>query len=175
MRISEIGVDCYALTDVYRDAERILGETLREYRDDLIFATRVAMREGLKPNLSYKYLTRDCEESPLRLQTDTIDLYQVHFDDPDTPVENAIESLEQLAAEQEKSIRRILSESAITNASTASVDLLYAIETAIELGFTSVTTVVPLFRELYGMRAQLNPKSVTKLVDLRSRLRELIL
>jgi aryl-alcohol dehydrogenase-like predicted oxidoreductase len=35
-----------------------------------------------------------CEQSLSRLQTDRIDLYQVHFDDPDTPVEETVGALE---------------------------------------------------------------------------------
>jgi aryl-alcohol dehydrogenase-like predicted oxidoreductase len=377
MEISEVGIGCYALTGVYGtkdpgefvrmlrravelgvtffdtaeaygDAERLLGESLRDCRNDIVLATKGGIRDGLKPDLSPEYLLRACEESLKRLQTETIDLYQVHFDDPETPVEETVAALERLVAdgkiryyglghlpaerierycacgkpfsimmemsavarrfrketlplcvghevgaigfsptgrgiltgrfregqtfdakdirsvdplfqrerfesalrtadrlaqlgeqygktmvqvavawvlaqprvlcaltgpstvahleenlggtgwsltdedlddlehhferedawlaeEQERSVRRILSEDAITDASSAFTDLVYAIETSIELGFASVTEVMPLFRELYGMRGQLGADSIVKLGELRGRLRDLIL
>jgi aryl-alcohol dehydrogenase-like predicted oxidoreductase len=377
VKVSEVGIGCYALTGVYGDkdpeefarmlrravelgvtffdtaeaygeAERLLGQVLRDRRDDIVLATKVGIRGGLKPNLSAEYLARACDESLIRLQTEMIDLYQVHFDDPETPVEETVEALEGLAAagkirhyglghlpterieryckhgkpfsilmelsavarhsrkellplcaaheigavafsatgrgiltgrfgegqsfdskdirsvdplfqrerfasalrtadrlgelgqrygktmvqvavawvlaqpqvlcalagpstvahleenlggtgwsmshedleeleqlfaredaclaeEQERSIRRILRAETMTDASAAFVDLVYAIETSVELDLTSVTEVMPLFREVYAMRGRLGADSIAKLVDLRGQLQELIL
>ena len=74
-----------------------------------------------------------------------------------------------------KSIRNILSEEAVTDPTAVFVDLVYAIETAIELGLTLVITVMPLFQELYGLKRELDAGTVPKLESLRDRLRKLIL
>jgi len=56
----------------------------------------VGVKENTKPNLSAEYLQSSCEESLRRLDTEYIDLYQIHFDDPETPVEDTIAALEEL-------------------------------------------------------------------------------
>src|SRR5690606_12897334 len=59
-------------------------------------ATKIGMRDGKKPDLSRKAVITACNASLHRLNTDWIDLYQVHYDDPDTPVEETIAALEAL-------------------------------------------------------------------------------
>lgn len=92
----DLGVNFYDTADIYGGAERILGEVIKPYRKDVYIATKVGIKEGFKPNLSGKYVKAACEKSLKRLQTDHIDLYQVHFDDPDTPVEETVVVLEEL-------------------------------------------------------------------------------
>ena len=98
-RAHELGVNFFDVADGYGDAERILGEALAPFREDVIIATKVGLREGATPNLSYDYISDACEKSLHRLNTDHIDLYQVHFDDPGTPVEESVEALERLVDE----------------------------------------------------------------------------
>jgi aryl-alcohol dehydrogenase-like predicted oxidoreductase len=52
-----------------------------------------------KKNLSAKYMIKAAEDSLRRLQTDHIDLYQSHYDDPDTPVQETLEAYHQLIKE----------------------------------------------------------------------------
>ena len=92
----ELGVNFFDTAEAYGDAERVLGEAVGPFRDEVYIATKVGLREGIKPCLSRAYVQRGCEESLKRLGTDYIDLYQVHFDDPETPVEETIEVLEGL-------------------------------------------------------------------------------
>jgi aryl-alcohol dehydrogenase-like predicted oxidoreductase len=97
-RAYELGVNFFDTADAYGDAERILGETLRPFRDEVYVATKVGVRQGVEANLSGDYVRAACEESLRRLGTETIDLYQVHFDDPATPVEETVAALDGLVA-----------------------------------------------------------------------------
>jgi Predicted oxidoreductases (related to aryl-alcohol dehydrogenases) len=97
----DLGVNFFDTADTYGNAERILGETVKPYRDDVHIATKVGVKgegegEGrdVKPDLSGKYVKFACEQSLKRMQTDYINLYQVHFDDPDTSIEETVDALE---------------------------------------------------------------------------------
>ena len=98
-RAYELGINFFDTADAYGDAERILGEAIKPYRKDVYIATKVGIKEVLKPTLSGKYVKTACEKSLERLQTGYIDLYQVHFDDPDTPVEETVGVLEELVSD----------------------------------------------------------------------------
>jgi aryl-alcohol dehydrogenase-like predicted oxidoreductase len=98
-RAYELGVNFFDTAEAYGDAEQILGGTVKPFRREVYIATKVGVRGGLKPNLSGSYIKRACEESLERLQMDSIDLYQVHFDDPDTPIEETVGALEELVRE----------------------------------------------------------------------------
>lgn len=81
------------------ESETIIGNWLqkRGRRDDLIIATKVGsdMGDG-KKGLKKSYILQAVEDSLTRLKTDYIDLYQTHFDDVDTPVEETLEAYQQL-------------------------------------------------------------------------------
>lgn len=95
-RAFELGVNFFDTAESYGNAEKILGETVKPYREQIHIATKVGIREGIKPNLSSQYIKDACARSLQQLQTDYIDLYQVHFDDPNTPVHETVEALESL-------------------------------------------------------------------------------
>jgi len=126
-RISEIGIGCYALSgvygkkdpeqftgllrraydlgvtffdtaDVYGPAEEILGRAVAPFRDRVWIATKVGARADGKPDCSAEHVLSSCDQSLRWLQTDYIDLYQIHFNDPDTPVEETVGALEKLKA-----------------------------------------------------------------------------
>jgi aryl-alcohol dehydrogenase-like predicted oxidoreductase len=92
----DLGVNFFDTAEAYGDAERVLGEVVHPYRDEVVIATKVGIREGLTPNLSKEYVHAACSRSLEQLHLDYIDLYQVHFDDPSTPVEETVEALEEL-------------------------------------------------------------------------------
>nr|WP_298690574.1 aldo/keto reductase [uncultured Dongia sp.] len=77
------------------ESETIIGTWLkaRGKRDQVVIATKVGsdMGDGEK-GLSKAYITRAVERSLRRLQTDYIDLYQSHWDDPSVPVEETLEA-----------------------------------------------------------------------------------
>src|SRR5271157_2787145 len=84
------------------ESETILGKWLRQSgkRKRVIIATKVGMEMGPdKKGLSKPYILRSVEDSLQRLQTDYIDLYQSHTDDPNTPLEETLEAYGQLMRE----------------------------------------------------------------------------
>src|SRR4051794_31895572 len=88
----------------YGISEEIVGRWLRRSgrRDDIVLATKVYQPMGLGPNdrrLSAYHLRRACEASLRRLQTDHIDLYQMHHVDRATPWEEIWQVMEQLVRE----------------------------------------------------------------------------
>src|ERR1022692_664929 len=89
----------WALGNTGGESETILGKWMRERnnRDKMIIATKVGADMGLgHKDLTKKYILKAAEDSLLRLQTDYIDLYQTHWDDDKTPVEETLEAYSQL-------------------------------------------------------------------------------
>jgi len=80
-------------------SEKVIGKWLAQggKRDKIVLATKLGseMGEGMK-GLSAKYMVEAVEASLKRLQTDYIDLYQSHRDDPDTPQEETAEAFDRL-------------------------------------------------------------------------------
>ncbi len=98
----ESGFDLIDTADVYSkwvpgnkggESETIIGNWFRETgkRTRVILATKAGIEMGPgKKGLSREYLFRAIEDSLRRLQTDYIDLYQSHIDDPETPFEETL-------------------------------------------------------------------------------------
>lgn len=83
------------------ESELIIGRWLKKSgkRDKVVVATKVGMK--MEPalgvgSLSRDYITSSVEGSLRRLQIDTIDLYQAHIDDPDTPLTETLEAFTDL-------------------------------------------------------------------------------
>jgi aryl-alcohol dehydrogenase-like predicted oxidoreductase len=88
----------------YGTSEEIIGRWLKKSgrRDDIVLATKAYQPMGLGPNdrrLSAYHLKRACEASLRRLQTDHIDLYQMHHVDRATPWEEIWQAMAQLITE----------------------------------------------------------------------------
>jgi len=84
------------------ESETIVGNWMsqRNNRDKIILATKVGAPMGPdKKGLSKKYIFQAVEDSLKRLKTDYIDLYQSHYDDPDTPIQETLEAYHQLIKE----------------------------------------------------------------------------
>jgi aryl-alcohol dehydrogenase-like predicted oxidoreductase len=94
----ESGVTLFDTADSYGPAEEILGQAVAPFRDQIWIATKVGARDDGRRDCSAEQVNSSCEQSLRRLDTDRIDLYQVHFDDPDTPVEETVGALEELRA-----------------------------------------------------------------------------
>ena len=83
------------------ESEAVIGRWLaaRGHRDRIVLATKVGMAKGPgHEDLSRDYILTTVEQSLRRLQTDHIDLYQSHLDDPKTPVEETLEAYATLIA-----------------------------------------------------------------------------
>jgi aryl-alcohol dehydrogenase-like predicted oxidoreductase len=84
------------------ESETIIGKwlKLRGNRDRVILATKAGWEMAPdKKGLSKAHIIAACEDSLKRLQTDYIDLYQSHLDDPDAPQLETMEAFAQLVAE----------------------------------------------------------------------------
>src|SRR3954470_14403054 len=97
----DAGVNLIDTADVYSAgvSEEILGKVLRGRRDRILLATKARFPMGAGPNdagLSRHHLFQACEASLRRLQTDHIDLFQVHQWDGQTPLEETLDALDTL-------------------------------------------------------------------------------
>ncbi len=81
-------------------SERIIGRWMaaRGNRDDLVIATKVGRAQGMR-GLAAETIRTGAEESLRRLQTDRIDLYYAHADDPATPLEETMGAFDALVRE----------------------------------------------------------------------------
>jgi aryl-alcohol dehydrogenase-like predicted oxidoreductase len=97
----EAGLTMFDSADVYSNglAEEILGQAIKGRRDQVIISTKGTFRTSPATNdvgSSRYHLTRAVEASLSRLKTDVIDLYQLHAFDALTPVEEVLETLDDL-------------------------------------------------------------------------------
>ncbi|MEK3917956.1 aldo/keto reductase [Paenibacillus sp. FSL H7-0331] len=99
----ELGINFFSTANMYSDgtSEEILGRALKDFarRDEVVIATKVfvPMRKG--PNamgLSRKTIMTEMDNSLRRLGTDYVDLYQIHRWDPNTPIEETMDTLHDL-------------------------------------------------------------------------------
>jgi aryl-alcohol dehydrogenase (NADP+) len=100
-RALDLGVNFFDTANVYSNgkSEEIVGELLRDHRDDVVIATKVRLKVGEGPNregLSRYHIMRQVKKSLKRLQTDRIDLYQTHRWDYSTPIEETLLTLNDL-------------------------------------------------------------------------------
>jgi len=95
------GVNFLDTADAYGRGhnEEVLGRILKGKRDQVVLATKFWVKMEKRPNrggCSRLHILRACEESLRRLQTDWIDLYQLHHPDVNTPVEEVLSTLDTL-------------------------------------------------------------------------------
>jgi len=110
-RALDVGINFFDTANVYGwelgegITEQIIGRWLAKgagRRDQIVLATKVYGRMGEGPNegrLSAKHIRQACEESLRRLQTDYLDLYQMHHVDRATPWEEIWQAMEQLVTQ----------------------------------------------------------------------------
>jgi aryl-alcohol dehydrogenase (NADP+) len=97
----EAGINFFDSADVYSTgcSEEIVGKALKDFapsRDRIVIATKVCGQMSDDVNdrgLSRKHILHSIDNSLRRLQTDYVDLYQIHRFDPTTPVEETVEAL----------------------------------------------------------------------------------
>jgi aryl-alcohol dehydrogenase-like predicted oxidoreductase len=105
-RALDTGINFFDTADVYSSgmSEQILGQALQNLdvnRSDVVIATKLAGVMGTGPNdrgASRGHIMDSVEASLERLQTDHIDLYQVHATDPVTPVDETLRALDDLVS-----------------------------------------------------------------------------
>ncbi|RKP58215.1 aldo/keto reductase [Cohnella endophytica] len=96
----ELGINFFDTANVYSDgtSEEFVGRALKDYanRDEVVIATKVYNRMHEGPNgagLSRKAIMSEIDKSLKRLETDYVDLYQIHRWDYNTPIEETMEAL----------------------------------------------------------------------------------
>ena len=97
----DAGINFIDTADVYSagESEEIVGQALRGRRDDVVLATKAHGAMGRDINMkgnSRRWLVREVENSLRRLQTDYIDLYQIHRPDQHTDIEETLSALSDL-------------------------------------------------------------------------------
>ena len=97
----DAGINFVDTADMYShgESEEIVGSALKGRRDDIVLATKVYNPMGDDPNQrgnSRRWIMTEIENSLRRLQTDYIDLYQIHRPDPDTDIEETLSALSDL-------------------------------------------------------------------------------
>src|SRR6056297_1564461 len=99
-RAIDLGINFFDTANMYSngESERILGDALEGYREESVVATKgyFQMRED-DPNsggLSRKAIEQELAASRERLGMETIDLYQIHRWDDDTPIETTLRALD---------------------------------------------------------------------------------
>ena len=95
------GVNFFDTADVYAggNSERILGKLLHERRHEVVISTKAGFRVGqalTQTGLSRQHLMAQCEASLKRLDTDYLDIFLAHRADPFTPLEETLETLNDL-------------------------------------------------------------------------------
>ena len=100
-RCIDMGITLFDTADLYGGgkSEEFMGPALKQHRRNIVIATKAAGPMGEGPywrGLSRKYLIEAVDASLRRLDTDYIDLFQVHFPDPKTPIEETLRTLDDI-------------------------------------------------------------------------------
>jgi Predicted oxidoreductases (related to aryl-alcohol dehydrogenases) len=107
-RALELGVNFFDTAQAYgfgaseQLVHKALGDELRSRRDEIVLATKGGLRmteDGLERDSSPQWLRQGVEDSLGYLGVDHIDLYQIHWPDPDTPSDETAGALSELARE----------------------------------------------------------------------------
>src|SRR3954451_16383693 len=100
----DAGVTFFDTADIYGNqggSEELIGRALQGRRDQVVLATKWGkpMGDDAERRGSRDYILAAVEASLRRLQTDVIDLYQHHEEDPETPLEETVATVEDLVAQ----------------------------------------------------------------------------
>jgi aryl-alcohol dehydrogenase-like predicted oxidoreductase len=101
----DAGVTLFDTSDTYGEAEVILGKAVAGCRDEVVIATKFGNRIRNLPDVDHgarasrRYIRTAVERSLRRLETDRIDLYQMHSPDGITPIEETLATLSDLVRE----------------------------------------------------------------------------
>jgi len=100
-RAIDAGINLIDTANIYTQtaSETIIGEGLKGRRHQVVLATKGGMKTGEGPNdggSSRYHLIRELEGSLRRLQTDYVDLYQIHTWDAETPLEDTLRTLDDM-------------------------------------------------------------------------------
>ena len=98
----DLGVNFFDVAPIYGmgHVEEILGKALKGRRESVLVASKCGLvwddRKNVTINLTATSIHQEIDDSLRRLQTDYLDLYQMHWPDPNTPIEETISALEEI-------------------------------------------------------------------------------
>jgi aryl-alcohol dehydrogenase-like predicted oxidoreductase len=95
----DAGINLVDTADAYGDSEEVVGRALKGRRDHVVLTTKVGRPMGTDPNqqgASRRWIMTAVENSLRRLQTDHIDVYQIHRPDPGTDIGETLSALTDL-------------------------------------------------------------------------------
>ena len=121
-RALDLGINVIDTAPAYGQghSEEVVGRALKGRRADAVIATKVALewddQGNVHRNASAKRIRKEIEDSLRRLQTDYVDIYQVHWPDPSTPIAQTAHAMQALL--DEGKIRAI----GVSNFSVAQMD-----------------------------------------------------
>lgn len=95
----DLGITLFDVAEAYGPAEEILGRAVAPFRDQVVIASKVGVGPSGERDASRGRVLEACQASLRRLGTDRIDLYQIHFDDPKTPIAETVGALEELRSQ----------------------------------------------------------------------------
>ena len=100
----DAGITFFDTADLYGNggSETFLGQVLKNRRHQVVIATKWGAGMEARTDIAWgsrRYIRQACEASLTRLDTDHIDLYQMHWPDPRTPIEESIAALDELVRE----------------------------------------------------------------------------
>ena len=100
----DAGITLFDTADVYGQggSESFLGEIFATRRHQVVLATKWGSGMDDRHDIAWgsrRYIRQACEASLRRLKTDYIDLYQMHWPDPRTPIEETLDALDRLVTE----------------------------------------------------------------------------
>jgi aryl-alcohol dehydrogenase-like predicted oxidoreductase len=98
-RALDAGINFVDTADAYGDSEEMVGKALEGRRDDVVLASKFSRPLGEEINHrggSRRWITTAVENSLRRLQTDHLDLYQMHRPDPETDIDETLSALSDL-------------------------------------------------------------------------------
>jgi aryl-alcohol dehydrogenase-like predicted oxidoreductase len=157
----DAGLNAIDTADVYSawvpghqggESEAVIGRWLKQRggRDRVVIATKVGMRMGSgDQGLSRDWILREVDASLRRLQTDYIDLYQAHKDDPNTPFEETLGAFAELVKNGKVRV--------IGASNYSAARLREALQTSASLGLPRFESLQPLYNlmERHGFEDEL--------------------
>ena len=110
----EQGINFFDIAPVYGfyHSETVLGTILKKnnLRNRVIIASKCGLlwdeNHNTRRNLTKESILCEIDQSLRRLQTDHVDIYQLHWPDHNTPIENTVEALQQIKKQRENSLCR---------------------------------------------------------------------
>ncbi len=100
----ELGINLIDTAPVYGSghSEEVVGKAIKGRRDQVFIATKCGLQRkgnGYKRSLKPSQIRKDLEGSLSRLKVEWVDLYQCHWPDPNTPIEETLEEMEKMQSE----------------------------------------------------------------------------